>query len=133
MELAATISADITNPDLGDLRLSPEGDEVVLTELSAEVAQRLTVSFKFFQGEWFLELSEGTPYFAHILRKGPKEAIVRAIVTRILLRTEGVSEVLNLTYELDAPTRRLSLAFVCRLQDGSTFRSTDYAEYIVEA
>lgn len=131
MELGVTLTVDGYNPDVGDLRLNAAGDEVVLSDLGSEVAQRLTVSFKFFQGEWFLELSEGTPYYAHILGKGPKEAVIRAIVSRILLATEGVAEVLNVSYLLDPSTRTLALDFACRLEDGSVFRATEFGEYLV--
>ena len=83
-----------------------------------------------FKGEWFLDLDAGTPYYQTLFRKNPPPALIRGVFNRIISDCEGVDAVTSLTFSVGRD-RKLSLAFTARLKDGSTFRSTDYAPYVV--
>ena len=124
-----TIDGD--NPVEGDLALSA-GDLVWTSDLATEVAQRLRVRFRFFQGEWFLDRREGTPWYQSILVKNPDSQTVQAVFTKVVRETVGVKAVDSLSFSLDHAARELSLEFVARLQDGSTFVSKDFGPYILE-
>jgi hypothetical protein len=130
MELAVALTASLTNPDIGDLFLDETGDAVALTELGAEVAQRLTVRFCFFRGEWHLDLLAGTPWFQYIFTKVPSDQIIRTVLSRVILDCEGVASLQSLTYDISA-ARVMSVRFKARLDDGSLLRSTDYASFHV--
>jgi hypothetical protein len=130
MELAVCQKETITNPNVGDLLLGDDGDEVVLTVLGLEVAQRLFVRLNFFQGEWQRDLSAGTPYYQQLLRKAPSDRIIRAIFTQVILGAEGVQSLSSFGYTLSR-TRELSLVFTAVLEDGSVFRSTSYGPFHV--
>jgi len=130
MELGCTLVASATNPDVGDLELTATGGEVSRTVLGEEVAQRLRVRLLFFKGEWFLNLDEGLPYYQSILVKGLTEKVIRSVFGSVILKTQGVSQLLSLTHSIST-ARRLTLTFKCKLEDGSTFSSTDYAPFIV--
>lgn len=132
MELGVTIAATALNPDPGDFQLSASGDEVVLTELRLEVAQRLWVAFNFFLGEWFLNLDEGTPWFQRILGKGvqDRDRVIRAVLGQVILTTEGVHAITKFSYEVDRQ-RKMSFRFTCSLEDGSTFKSTDFGDFVI--
>jgi hypothetical protein len=132
VQLAIVTSPDLLNPDEGDMLLEA-GTAVVVDDLAREVDQGLRVAFHFFKGEWFLDLREGVPYFDQIFVKAPKDSVIRAVFTRVIRLVPGVAAVESLTYDVDAQTRALSLSFVCRLTDGQTFTSADYAPYLVEA
>jgi len=131
MEFACVLTASLTNPDVGDLQLTDEGDEVVRTELTDEVAQRLRVRLSFFKGEWFLNLEEGLPYYQSILVHGLKDKVVRAVFGDVIAQTPGVAQLLSLEWSVVKATRAMSLSFKCKLEDGSTFVSTNYPEFIV--
>jgi hypothetical protein len=131
-EFGVTLVSSITNPDVGDMALTDTGEEVLRTDLAEEVAQRLKVRLNFFRGEWFLNLNAGTPWYQRLLVKDPKDAIIRAIFTRVIGGTEGVAQVMSLSYDIDRRTRELSLRFRARLEDGSTFVSTDYPPFVVD-
>lgn len=133
MELAVAIKATVLNPTPGDLMLGEGGDEVVLTELKLEVAQRLWVAFNFFLGEWFLNLDEGTPWFQRVLGKGvqDRDRVIRAVLSQVILQTEGVSAINRFSYEVDR-NRKMSFKFTCSLEDGSTFKSTEYGDFIIQ-
>lgn len=131
MELKTCIKVDLNNPDLGDLYLDNNGMEVLEQDLGAEVAQRITVRFNFFLGEWFLDATEGTPWFQRVLVKAPSDRVIRTVLTQIIVNTEGVANIVSLAYDIDK-FRRLSVRFVAQLVDGTTFRSTDYAQFQVD-
>jgi hypothetical protein len=131
VELSLVSVVDADNPVEGDLRLVG-GDLVWTTDLSTEVAQRLRVRFRFFQGEWFLNRREGTPWFQQILTKNPAEETVRAVFTKVILGTEGIKTLEILTLTEDTSARTLSVDFLARLQDGTTFQSKDFPPFIME-
>lgn len=130
MELACVLTPDINNPDVGDLLLSPSGQEVLRTALADEVAQRLYVRFAFFKGEWFLDLNQGTPWYQWILRKRPGDNTIRAVLSQVILGTTGVASVPKLSYTITSD-RQMTIKFTARLADGSTFDSTSYPPFLI--
>lgn len=130
MELAITIKASVTNPNVGDLMLSDGGDEVVLENLQLEVAQRLFIALQFFKSEWFLDENEGMPYFERILVKDPGDRVIRSVFAQAIEKCEGVERMTSFSYTV-SKERKMSIKFACVLADGSTFRSTDFAQFIV--
>lgn len=131
MELLLTETVDGDNPVEGDLFLQA-GDLVWTTDLAAETAQRLRVRFRFFQGEWFLNRREGTPWFQSILVKDPSDQTIRAVFSQIITGTEGVKSLDSLSFDLDTSTRTLAVDFDGTLQDDTTFTSKDFPPFIME-
>lgn len=130
MELGVTIKESATNPVIGDLMLTTTGDEVVLTELRLEVAQRLFIALQFFKSEWFLDENEGLPYFERILVKAPEDRVIRSVFAQVIEGTEGVERLQSFSYTIDRE-RKMRIQFSCVLADATLFRSTDYAQFIV--
>ncbi len=131
LELKVVISPTAENPDLGDLWLAPTGDEVLIYDLAEAVAQRLTVRFNFFLGEWFLDTTEGTPWFQRVLVKAPSDRAIRTVLNDVISKTEGVASVSQLTYSI-SKDRQLSVDFKAILQDGSTFQAREYGRFVVD-
>ena len=129
-ELAVTTTVSLVNPDLGDLALDDAGLEVVHTSLADEVHQRLNVRLRFFKGEWFLNLLEGTPYYQQILVKAPSDRVIRAVFGTVVTGTEGVASLTSLTYSVNS-ARQLTLAFEAKLLDGSTYSTQTYGAFVV--
>lgn len=130
-ELGVTIAVDMDNPDLGDLRLDTTGHEVFVDDLSAEVAQRLTVRFNFEKGEWPLDLLEGTPLYEAILLKAPSDRIIRAVFEQVITGTQGVATLTGFNYSI-SPRRVMTAAFQCRLTNGVTFSSGDFGSFLIQ-
>lgn len=130
MELGVTMKSTLLNPDVGDLQLGTDGNIVVLTALDQEVAQRLFVGLQFFKSEYFMDSEEGMPYFQRLLVKNPGDRVIRAIFAQAILGTEGVDQLLSFSYDINK-LRQLQIRFVCLLKDGTTFRSTDYAQFVI--
>lgn len=131
MEYAVVLKVDVNNPDLGDMFLDNAGQEVLRTVLSEEVAQRLTVRFNFFLGEWFLDTAEGTPWVERILVKAPSDLVIRTVIGNIVRTTEGVVDMTKFSYSISRD-RRLALTIEAKLADGSTFRTTDYSAFVLD-
>ena len=131
MELSVTAVSTLVNPEPGDLELSEQGLEVVRTALAEEVSQRLRIMFNFFAGEWFLNLDAGTPWFQYLLVKDPKDRLIRSVVSAVIRSCPGVSDVISISYAIDSRSRTMSLRFKLRLEDSSTFVSTDFGQFVI--
>lgn len=71
-----------------------------------------------FQGEWYLDLDEGMPYFQTILVKSPDTALVRAAFRERILATPGVTAIDSLALTLDPSTRELTVEYVAQTDAG---------------
>lgn len=94
--------------------LAIEGNKFVLTEHNSdgEISQRIQQRLKFFYGEWFLDQTEGVPWFQAIFQKGTPPDIIEGILKDRIISTEGV-ETLNRFEPLDytPATRQLKVVF----------------------
>lgn len=99
---------DDRNPTVGDLRI--DGVRFGrLDSLGDRVAQACTVVLNWWEGEWFADRSRGVPYIRELLRRGVREATVRAVLRRQLLAVPGVREVQSMEVSIDRRTRRCTV------------------------
>ena len=101
----------------GDLLINDTGDLVLIEGVDA-TAQHLKISLRFFQGEWFLDLRIGFPYFEEVLRKSPNLNVVRSLFRDAILETEKVVSVSDLTLDYDGTTRGLAVSFRAQTTEG---------------
>jgi hypothetical protein len=73
------------------------------------VAQHVETRLLLITGEWFLDVTEGTPYKEEILGKGKLDMYDAAIRTRILT-TQGVQAITKYTSSLNPITRALTVS-----------------------
>lgn len=71
------------------------------------VAQHVLTRLRLWAGEWFLDITEGTPYLQGIIGVGTKSTYDAAIQARIL-DTEGVLDITDYSSSVD--DRRLSVS-----------------------
>lgn len=84
----------------GDLDISSGGFEIV--KGVDAIAQEARIRSKQVQGDWYLDLNEGLPYFSRIFINGPNEADIYQIYAAEYLSIEGVLKVQKL--QLQSPT-----------------------------
>ena len=98
---------DLLLNSAGDLDLTT--NDFQLVDGVDAVRQELTIRYRFFLGEWFLDPDEGVPYFRDVLKKAPNEAQVRALLIEVARTTPGVASVDNIELDLDVGTRTLTV------------------------
>ena len=110
-----------------DLELDSTNDLVIenydlalLTEAN-QVAQNIQIKLQMFQGEWFLDITAGLPYYESILVKNPDGAEIDAIIKSEILAVEGVNELLEYSAEFDENNPRwLNVTFTVDTDFGVT-------------
>ena len=119
----------------GDLALE-NGDLVVLgltaTTRVQYIRQKIAARFKFFLGEWFLDLRQGIPYFRDVLVKNPNLQVIRSLFLRVLRRTPGVLSVARFFLSYDPSTRQLRFDFQAVVTDGVVVVSPKDEDFLVD-
>ena len=72
------------------------------------VAQAVVTRLRLLTGEWFLDLTEGTPYNPSVLGKHTKQSYDHAVRKRVS-ETQGVTDIEEYESIFDGETRRLSV------------------------
>ncbi len=84
------------------------GDADYLQDVPEAVAQAVVTRLRLLTGEWFLDLTEGTPYNPAVLGKHTATSYDFALRERVL-DTEGVTEILDYESIFDGETRTLTV------------------------
>ena len=91
----------------GDMVLG-HGEADYLRDSPECVAQAVVTRLRLLTGEWFLDLTEGTPYVPSVLGKHTRETY-DAVIRRRVLETEGVREIEEYESLFDGETRKLTV------------------------
>jgi len=91
----------------GDMRFGRSQVDFLVDSPEA-VSQAVSTRLRLLTGEWFLDVTEGTPYTTEVLGTDTESTYDLAIRDRIL-STEGVTEIVAYSSELDPNTRALSI------------------------
>lgn len=85
-----------------------------------EVAQTVSTRLRLFLGEYFRDVTEGTPWYESILGKNGTLASKEAVLKSRIIRTEGVTQLLEFTTDFDIDTRVYMPEAVILTDYGST-------------
>lgn len=106
------------NPVAGDLHVVDR--TFVLVTGADAVRQELEVEYRWWRGEWFLDLARGLPYVEEIYRKGVTDSTIGAILRRTALRVPGIRRVLRADVDRNPTTRHADITVVAALTDGES-------------
>ena len=99
--------------------LSIENGDLALVTKSDAIRQNVRQRFWIFEGEYFLDQTEGVPYFRTILKKNPDLNLVNALLLDRAANTPGIIELLEWELDYDASSRTLRTSkFQARAFDG---------------
>lgn len=110
-------------------KLDANGDYVLgqgtafLVNSSAAVAQAVQTRLALFLGEWFVDISDGTPWYSQILGKRNGRGYDSAIRQRIL-QTQGVTSIVSYSSSYNGNSRSLSVTATINTIYGQTTVST---------
>lgn len=96
------------------------------------VRQKIAARFRFFVGEWFLDLREGIPYYRDVLVKNPNLDLIRSLFLRVLRQTPGVLDVPSFSLDYDPSARRLSFDFEAKVSDGEVVVAPEDRDFVVD-
>jgi hypothetical protein len=88
-----------------------------LINSAACVAQSVLTRLKLWQGEWFLDVTDGTPWAQQVLGKTSKQIYDLAIRARVL-GTQGVTGIVSYSSTLNTAKRALSVSIAITTQYG---------------
>lgn len=119
-----------------DLAISPLTNdlEIPVRLLSGidSLVQRIWIRLRFWLGEWFLDERLGVPWLQQILVKGADPRVIRAMLTKVVMSTPGVSRVAALDVRIDAPTRTIIVSRMTVVaEDGTTVDARNGKPFIV--
>lgn len=88
---------------MNDLELGLESHDLVIKDgdlsflnLEERVAQQaLKINLLTFEGEWFLDITHGVPYFQSILRKGVSKDVIDSVFKQTILSSYNIVEILD--------------------------------------
>jgi hypothetical protein len=96
------------NPATNDLHFDATGNLVLVNDALA-VGQHVRQRLKTFQGEWFLDITAGTPWLDQILGRHYDPALAEAIVKAEIMNTGGVIAITSFSVSFDRIPRRLNI------------------------
>lgn len=102
-----------------DLDLDSNG-KLIEVDGAQAAAQEASTRWRLFQGEYFLDLRQGVPFFQEILGKNATTtARVQEIARTVVRDVPGIVDVPGVTVTFDRARRTLTVSFEARYQDGS--------------
>jgi hypothetical protein len=114
----------------GDLAI--EDGHFVLARGVRYVRQKLSVRFKFFLGEWFLDLREGVPYYRDVFTWNPNLPVIRSLFRRIALTTPGVLSVPRFEIRFTPSDRMLRFDFQAVCSGGDIIVRPEDRDFILD-
>jgi hypothetical protein len=100
----------------GDMTFG-QGSQNFLINSPAAVAQAIGTRLRLWTNEWFLDLTEGTPWLSQVLGTHTINLYDQAITQRIL-GTPGVVSLASYASQLNRATRKLTVEAVVNTQYG---------------
>jgi len=99
----------------GDLILTADAQAGGNNPVQQDIIQRLSM----FLGEWFMDNTQGTPWFQQILVKNPDEPAIDGIFQNIILGTPGVLRLTSYKLEPNVVQRTAQIQFVALTTSGT--------------
>ena len=106
----------------GDYALG--GTAVFLANSPEAVAQAILTRLRLWQGEWFVNTDDGTPYMTEILGKRYQGKNSDTAIIKRILGTPGVQQIDSYSSSFNGDTRKLSFTATVSTAYGSTTIST---------
>lgn len=95
------------------------------------IRQKLSVRFRFFLGEWFLNKLEGVPYYRDMFVHNPNTDVIATLFRGIVRDCPGVVAVRRFKLTFDRVARRASFSFSAIVDGGVITVSPQDQDFIV--
>lgn len=95
-----------------------ENNDLMIIDNAERVAQQIKITLCFWYGEWFLDITDGTPYLEHILIKNPNLSHIRQIISERIKSVQGVIALNSLNLDYNATGRTLDVEYTANTDYG---------------
>lgn len=116
-----SIDLNVASPNYRDLLVLSQ-DLVITSDVNPSgtnpILQDILQRIRMFLGEWFLDNTQGIPYWTQILVKNPSQSKINAIFQNVILGTPGVQILTTYSISINAATRVLTVSFTCQTTSG---------------
>jgi len=112
--MAFDIAMDINTNDI----VLDTDDGLFMIDNAERVAQQIVIALRFWYGEWFLDITDGTPYSEYILVKNPNMSHIRQILTERIQSVEGVVAVQSINLDFNRQARTLTVDYTANTNYG---------------
>jgi len=109
-----------------DFALDPKTGDLVFEDFDFalvggvdQIAQNLAIRLRFIQGEWFLNILAGIPYYQYFFIKNPNQIQVETFLTNEISNTPGIIDITSFSSDFDGINRKFTVNFGCRSVDGN--------------
>lgn len=104
------------DPKTGDLLLVENGAQLVRE--TDQIAQNLAIRLRFIQGEWYLNILAGVPYYQYFFVKEPNQIQVESFLKDEIVNTRGVEEITSFSSDYNAQKRTFGVQFSAKTVSG---------------
>ncbi len=109
-----------------DIALDPKTGDLVIADFDAalvdgidQIAQNLAIRLRFIQGEWYLNILAGLPYYQYFFIKNPNQIQVETFLKDEISNTRGVQEITSFSSDYNGFSRKFTVNFACKTIDGN--------------
>ena len=93
-------------------------NDLMLIDNAERIGQQIKITLQFWFSEWFLDTTQGIPYLEHICIKNPNLQHIRQIFRNAIMSVDGVDSVTELTLNVNAKERILSVTYTANTSAG---------------
>lgn len=111
--------------DLDENDLTIENYDLALVDKLEQINQKLQIKLKFFSGEWFLDTTQGVPFYSIVFVKNPDLDLIATTIKNEILKVDGIKEILSYSQQLDTVNRTLSVDFEVDTIYGTTEQTVE--------
>lgn len=97
--------------------IAHEGGLIKYVNMDDEVIQRVRTCLRRIEGEWFLDVDAGLPYFSGQILGSRDLEYAKLIIREELLSVEGVKKVAQINITLDKQTKKATVYAEIELKD----------------
>lgn len=83
-----------------------------------QIMQNLAIRLRFVLGEWYLDITQGIPYYEVFFKKAPNQIQIESILKQEIANTRGIVEITSFESAFDARRRVYSVKFSAKSIDG---------------
>ena len=95
-----------------------QNNDLILIDNAERIAQQIKITLQYWYQEWFLDTTKGVPYLEYICVKNPNVQHIRQLFRSAIMSVPGVNSVTDLTIDVNAKERILSVTFTANTSAG---------------